>query len=299
MDLKLSVNCGFAINRYVEPEVWGRIVGEEFGLSSVQFVADLLNPFLPKDIIKSQIARIKESMRRYGFSVDSIFTSAFTRVNHLVHPDGEIRAVWLKWFGELFEIGAELGATSGGSHFGILTFDIYDDPEKRKKYTEIGIKNWQKLTYRAKELGYECLMFEPMSIPREFAYTVGKTKELMDAVNGDAGVPMRVCLDIGHAPHPDERDCYPWIEALGAYSPVVHLQQTAMNKSNHWPFTDEYNAQGYIDPVKVVDALEKSGCEKTLLTFELSHREHWDTDSDVVKDHKKSIDYWKRSLGIK
>jgi len=294
MDLKLCINCGFAINRYVEPEVWGRIVGEELGLKSVQFVADLLNPFLPDDIVKSQICRIRQSMKHYGFQVDSIFTSAFTRVNHIVHPDASVRTMWLDWFEKLFRIGAELGATSGGSHFGILTFDIYNDVEKRKRFTETGIENWQKLTFKAKELGYECLMFEPMSVPREFANTVAETKRLMDAVNENSGVPMRICLDIGHSPHPDERDCYPWIEALGAVAPMIHIQQSVVGKSNHWPFTKEYNEQGYIAPDKVIEALEKSGCKKSLLTFELSHREHWDTDWQVIEDHKASVDYWRQ-----
>ena len=294
MDLKLCVNCGFAINRYVEPEVWGQIVGEELGLKSVQFVADLLNPFLPDDIVKSQIRRIRQSMERYGFRVDSIFTSAFTRVNHIVHPDADVRTMWMDWFEKLFRIGAELGATTSGSHFGILTFDIYNDVEKRKRFTETGIENWQKLTFKAKELGYECLMFEPMSVPREFAYTVAETKRLMDAVNENSGVPMRICLDIGHSPHPDEWDCYPWIEALGAVAPMIHIQQSVLGKSNHWPFTKEYNEQGYIEPDKVLKALEKSGCKKSLMTLELSHREHWDTDGRVVEDHKASVDYWRQ-----
>ncbi len=298
MDLKLCINCGFAINRYVEPEAWGRIVGEELGLRSVQFVADLLNPFLPREIIESQTKRIKESMKRYDFNVDSIFTSAFTRVNHLVHPDEEVRAVWLDWFERLFRLGAELGATTAGSHFGILTFDIYNDPEKRKRYTDIGIENWQKLTFVAKELGYEYLMFEPMSVPREFANTVAETKQLMDAVNENCGIPMRVCLDIGHAPHPDERDCYPWIEQLGAYSPMIHIQQSTLGKSNHWPFTKEYNEQGYIDPARVIETLERSGAKKSLLTFELSHREHWDTDWNVISDHKESVEYWKQYVSV-
>ena len=297
MDLKMSVNCGFAINRYIEPEAWGRAVGE-MGLHSVQLTADLINPFQPQDYVKSLITRIKESMKRYDFTVDSIFTSAFTRVNHLVHPDAEARKIWLDWFKKLFDIGAELGATAGGSHFGIMSFDVYNDEKRREEYTEIGVKNWQELTFYARELGFEHLMFEPMSVPREFAYTVAETQKLLAAVNQNCGVPMRVCLDVGHSPHPDERDCYPWIEALGAVAPIVHLQQSVMGKSNHWPFTKEYNEQGYITAEKVIASLEKAGCEKSLLTLELAHREHWDTDWRVIEDHKASVDYWKQYVPV-
>ena len=292
MRLELGTNCGFAVNRYAEPESWGRIVGG-LGLRSVQFVADLLNPFLPDDYIASQISRIKESAKKNDFTVDSIFTSAFTRVNHLAHPDPEARKIWLGWFKRLFDIGAELGAKTGGSHFGILTFDSITDDDLKKRLTEAAVGNWRELSFYAKELGYESLIFEPMSVPREFANTVAETEALLQMVNSDCGVPMKVCLDIGHAPHPDERDPYPWLLALGDRCPVVHLQQTVLGKSMHWPFTPEYNELGYIKAERVIECLERSGCEEALLHFELSHREHWDTDWKVVEDHRLSVEYWR------
>jgi len=292
MKLTLGVNCGFAINRYPEPEVWGQIVGD-LGLRSVQFVADLLNPFLPDDYIASQVTRLRESAARNGFTYDSIFSSAFTRVNHLTHPDPEARVIWLNWFKRLLDIGARLGAKTGGAHFGILSFDTINDPDKRKRVTEAGVRGWQELTRYARDIGYDALIFEPMSVPREFANTVAETREILDMVNADSGVPLKVCLDVGHAPHPDERDPYPWLLALGAVSPVVHLQQTALGRSMHWPFTPEYNAQGHVKAERVIDCLKQSGCEETLLHFELSHREHWDTDYRVIEDHRASVDYWR------
>lgn len=294
METKLGVNCGFAINRYIEPEVWGRIVGEELGLHSVQLVADLLNPFWPEDYLKDQMRRIREASKRYDFAVDSVFTSAFTRVNHLMNPDEEARKFWLEWFKKLLAMGRELGAVTGGSHFGILTFDTILNEDKKKKVVEAGIKGWQELSFYAEELGYESLIFEPMSVPREFANTVKETRGCLDAVNANCGVPLKVCLDVGHAPHPDERDPYPWILALGSESPIIHLQQTLLGKSMHWPFTKEHNQEGFIEAEKVLDCLERSGCKETILMFELSHREHWDTDDKVISDHKASVEYWRQ-----
>lgn len=293
MKLKLGINLGFAINKYTEPEEWTRIVGEVLNLRHVQFVADLLNPFLPKDYIEDQIQRIKSSTEKYGISVDSVFTSAFTRVNHLMHPDKEARKIWLRWFKDLFGIAARLGVRTGGSHFGILTFASYNDAGKREMLVEEGVKGWQELSFYAKELGFESLIFEPMSVPREMANTVEETMALMERVNANCGVPMRICLDVGHAPHPEQRDPYPWIEKLGAYSPVIHLQQTVLHKSNHWPFTPEFNEQGIIRPGKVLAALEKSGCKEALLMFEISHREHFDSDFRILEDLKASVDYWR------
>jgi sugar phosphate isomerase/epimerase len=294
MKTKLGINCGFAINRYMEPEVWGKIVGEELNLRSAQFVADLLNPFLPEYYVESYIDRVLKVKEQYNFSIDSIFTSAYTRINHLMHPDKEARKIWIQWFKNFFAIGARLGAKSGGSHFGIMTFDTYDDEAKRAYILEEGIKGWQEISFAAKDMGYECLIFEPMSVPREMGNTVEESLYLMNRVNENCGVPMRICLDVGHAPHPDERDPYPWLEKLGQYSPIIHLQQTVLNKSNHWPFTEEYNNVGIIHGEKVLAALEKSGCKETLLMFEIGHREHWDSDFKVIEETKASVDYWRQ-----
>jgi hypothetical protein len=97
--LKLETNLGFAVNKYAEPEVWAQITGEQLGLRSVQFVADLLNPFLPDDYTDSQIKRIQEAVKRYDLAVDSIFTPAFTRVNHLTHPDERDPYRWIAALG--------------------------------------------------------------------------------------------------------------------------------------------------------------------------------------------------------
>ena len=292
MKIKLGTNLGFATNRYQEPEVWAKIVRDDLGLSSVQFVADLLNPFLPEEYINAQITRIRESIKRYDLTVDSIFTSTYTRVNHLLNPDKEAREIWLNWLKKMFEIGAKLGCKTGGSHFGIMTFNSF---ENHYDYIlEEGVKGWQKLSFYAKELGYEKLIFEPMSVPREMGNTIGESKRLMDMVNADCGIPMEVCLDIGHAPHPDERDPYPWIVDLGAVSPIIHIQQTVLHKSNHSPFTEEYNKSGLIQGDLVMEALAKSGCEETILMFEISHREHWDTEFRIIQDLAESANYWRR-----
>jgi len=288
---KLGINLGFAINRYIEPEVWAKIVREDLGLSCVQFVADLLNPFLPDAYIEAQIARIKNAVIMYDLTVDSFFTSAFTRVNHLMHPDSQAREIWLEWFKKLFLIGSRLGCKTGGAHFGILTFDAFEN--NYDFLVDEAVKSWQELSFFAGDLGYECLIFEPMSVPREMACTVGESELLMEMVNANCGIPMKVCLDVGHAPHPDERDPYFWIEKLGKVSPIVHLQQTVLNKSIHAPFTEEYNSTGIIRGEKVMAALEKSGCEETILIFEISHREHWDTDFRVIPDLAQSVKYWR------
>lgn len=293
MGYRLGINLGFAINKYIEPEVWTRVVSKALGLRYVQFVADLLNPFWPADYIEDQIKRINAATKENGIVVESIFTSSFTRVNHLMHPDAGARKFWLDWFKRLLDIGRRLGAINAGSHFGIMTFDTYDNSDKRQFIIDEGVKGWQELSFYAKETGYDCLIFEPMSVPREMANTIEETQELMTRVNAHCGVPLKVCLDVGHAPHPSQRDPYPWIERLAAESPVIHLQQTVLHKSNHAPFTEETNKTGIVVREKVMEAVKKGGCTDALFAFEISHREHWDTDFRIIQDLKESVDYFR------
>lgn len=293
MKTRLGINLGFATNKYIEPEVWTQIVSEQLGLRYVQFVADLLNPVLPADYIDNQVKRINRCTAQYGIEVESCFTSSLTRMNHFVHPDAEMRRWSLQWYKNFFSIAACLGAKSGGSHFGTFTFASYADVAQREFLIEEAIKSWQELSFFAQELGFEYILLEPMSVPREMANTIEETQELLDRVNAHCGVPMRVNQDVGHAPHPDQRDPYPWLERLGSVSPVVHLQQTVLHKSNHWPFLAEYNEGGLVEPQKVLDALEKSGAQDVSLVFEISHREHRDSDFRIIEDLKASVDYWR------
>jgi sugar phosphate isomerase/epimerase len=296
MSYRLGINLGFAINKYIEPEVWTSIVREDLGLRYVQFVADLLNPFWPREYIDKELTRINAAVKQYDLVVESLFTSAFTRVNHLMNPDEEARKIWLDWFKRFLDMGRALGAKNAGSHFGIMTFDTYDNPDKRKFILDKAVKGWQELSFYAKDLGYDCLIFEPMSVPREMANTIEETRELLDAVNAKCGVPLKVCLDVGHAPHPSQRDPYLWIEALAALSPVIHLQQTVLHKSNHAPFTEEANKTGIITREKVMETVRKAGCTDALFAFEISHREHWDTDFRIIKDLKESVDYFRQVI---
>jgi sugar phosphate isomerase/epimerase len=294
LDLKLGVNLGFATNKYVEPHVWARIVAEDMGLKYVQFVADLLNVFLPDDVVEEQTEQIIEQTKRYGLEVTSSFTSSFTRVNHFMHPDAKTRKVWLDWFKKFATISRRMGARATGGHFGILTFEDYDNLERREYLIGEAVKHWQELSWHCKDLGMEYLLFEPMSIPREMANTVEDTKELLERINDGAGLPVRVCLDVGHAPHPDDRDPYRWLRELGSVSPIIHVQQTDKDHSRHWPFTEEYNRIGIIHGDRVIEALRESGATEAEIVFEISHRESWSTEFRIIEDHVNSVKYWRQ-----
>jgi sugar phosphate isomerase/epimerase len=299
LNLQLGINAGFATNRFPEPEVWLRIVGEELDLRCCQFVADALNPFLPQAVVDEQAERIIENAARYNVRIRTAFTSAFTRVNHFLHPDAKVREAWFEWFKRLFDLAARFGAEGAGSHFGILSVSDNSDPDRRRERLGEGFDRWQRLAEYGAEIGLKYVLFEPMSIPREIACTIAETQEIMDRFESMAmPIPMRLVLDVDHgdvaSPNPDDTDPYAWLRAFGKVAPVVHLKQSTRDKGGHWPFTPEYNENGIVTGEQVLDALEESGAEDVQLILELSHREREPTESRVLSDLKASVQYWRR-----
>jgi sugar phosphate isomerase/epimerase len=296
---KLGINAGFAINRFPEPEVWLRIVGKELGLKYVQFVIDLLNPFLPKIVIDREVEKIKKNTAKYGIKIDTTFTGAFTRINHLMHPDELQRKVWLGWLKRWFKISADLGARGSGGHFGIMSVKDFSNQPRRKLLIREAINSWRKLARFGAKLGFKFLIFEPMSIPREMACTIDSTKDLLDRANHrDLPIPIRLNLDVDHgdlaSSDPRDRDPYAWLRELAHLSPVIHIKQSTKDKGGHWPFTSEYNKDGIITPLKVMEAIEASGAKEVVLLFEFSHRERYPTEYQVMDDLKESVEYWRK-----
>ncbi len=292
----LGTNTCFATNRWPEPEEWARLVAQEFKLRSVQLVSDLLNPLWPRDVVDAQTGRVMAAVHKYGLTIDTLMTGGFSRFNLLLAPHDEMRQMWFGWYQRFIDLASTLGARAVGSHFGGLSMRDVADPARYAARLDEAIRLWQELTFYAQSKGLEYLYFETMSIPREMGWTIAQTQELLARVNARAGVPMKLCLDVGHAPHPDERDPYPWLEQLGAQAPLVHLQQTELGHSRHWPFTSEYNARGIVEPHKVLDALAHSGADEVWLGFEVLHRERWEEEARVLPELAASAAYWREVL---
>lgn len=299
MEVSLGINTGFAINRFPEPEQWIKIVADELGLNRVQFTADLLNPALPEPVVLAETQKIRHLCDRKGIWVQSSFTSAFTRVNHVLHPNPEIRRVWFDWFKRFFEMSRALGAEGSGSHFGILSVNDNEDAERRARRIRQGVDAWRELAEFGAGLGFRYLIFEPMSIPREVGETISATAEILDMCR-DFPIPMQLCLDVDHgdlqSPDPKDTDAHAWIRAFGKQTPCIHIKQSLKDKGGHYPFTEEYNKRGKIVPEEIIASLKAAKVEKCTLLLEISHRERWPYDYNVIKDLKESVEYWRPAV---
>ena len=300
MSYRLGINTGFAVNRFSEPEEWTRICGEEIGIKYIQFTADMLNPDLPNRIVKSNIDRIIKSCQKYDLVIQSTFTGGFTRVNHLAHPDIEIRLHWIEWFKKFIDLTIALGASSMGSHFGIFTAKDDNDLKVREKRRQQNIDGWHHVGEYAAKKGLSFLTWEPMSISREQGETIKECARLHQDVNNGSPIPFKLCLDVDHgdlsSEKPQDTDPYAWIDALSAEMNQLHLKQSSMDKSGHWPFVKQYNEIGKIQPAKIISSLKNNKVDDIDLIFEFSFRERQPADSNVIPHLIESANYWRSHI---
>jgi sugar phosphate isomerase/epimerase len=99
-------------------------------------------------------------------------------------------------------------------------------------------------------------------------------------------------------------DLYRWLEAVGCYSPIIHLQQTNGTSSSHLPFIPVHNTPGIVDPPKVLQALGRAydreplpgmppRCEDIYLTFEIFPHTT-DRPRDILPVLAESVRYWRQ-----
>ena len=94
----LSVNSGFAVNRYTEINEFMRYSSNYLGLNYVQLTSDILDLYMDDKYLSQKIKKINKNLKKYSLSVNSTFTGAFTRLHHLGHPDKDVQNYWINWF---------------------------------------------------------------------------------------------------------------------------------------------------------------------------------------------------------
>lgn len=297
MKINFGLHLGFAITRYPEPEKWTKIVGKELGIRHVQFISDLLPPELPQAIINDQIEKINSNCHKYNIKIDNTFTSP--RYNFIAHPDIKISNYWEKWFKKFIKITSKLNAKGTGSVLGIQTVNtIQNSKDKNLNYL---IKRWNDLSIYAKKQKLKYLLWEPMSVKREFGETIVKTIKLDKNLNKkNKGVPIKICFDVDHgdvmSKNVNDKDPYQWLKKIGKNSPVIHMKQRTKDVNGHKPFTSEYNKNGVIHPKKFINELQKLNHNEVYIYLELSFREREPYDSNVIKILDESINYWNKYL---
>lgn len=297
MAFTLSLNTNPLVNRFADPEDLADALAHGIGIRDVQLTHEFVNPGWPAPTIAKLARRTRAAFDRAGLRVTSGMTGPYGRLNHFGHPDADVRRYYIDWFKTFADVWAELGAACVGSQFAILTRADFDDPVRRETLTAIALDCWAEVAEHGRAAGLRYLIWEPMSIGREFGHTLRDCAALQDQIDAaDFAIPLRMMVDIDHgdvtSPDPADVDPYAWAGMFASRSPIIHIKQSSMNKGGHWPFTAEHNASGRITPERFLETLRRGGGTDNEICLELSFREREPVDGQVVAMIRASVDYW-------
>ncbi len=236
----VGINLSFAVKRWVEPEAWTALI-REMGLDLAQFSFDLIDPLWPRALRTTLAEQHRRAAEGQSITIHSAFVGlACYTYNNLLHPLPEGREAARLWWRGAIETAAELGTASIGGPLGGLSVRDAQHPSRRAERLETLHTDLFDLLEHARSLGLREWLIEPVPLERETPHTVAEARALL-AQLADAALPIRYCVDIGHALY---RPLYgvkaslePWLE-LGDALGLLHLQQTDGQSDSHWGLDD-------------------------------------------------------------
>lgn len=297
MTFTLSLNTNPLVNRFACPDDLINTIANDIGLRDVQLTHEFINPAWPPPVVRGLTRRFQDALARTGLRITSGMTGPYGRLNHFGHPDAGVRRYYVDWFKAFADIWADLGAACVGSQFAILTARDFADSGRRADLTKWALDCWGEVADHARSAGLHYLIWEPMSVGREYGHTLQDCRSLQRRIDAAGlAIPLRMMIDIDHGDvtSADPRDCdpYAWLETFAAQSPIIHIKQSSPNKGGHWPFTPAHNRDGRITPEKLLAALDRGKAENNEICLELSFREREPVDSQVVEMIRQSVNYW-------
>ncbi|MBB2971837.1 TIM barrel protein [Mesorhizobium sp. RMAD-H1] len=297
MPLALSLNTNPLVNRFADPDDLIDTVARDLKIRDLQLTHEFINPSWQASTISRLTRQMRTALQRTGVRVTSGMTGPYGRLNHFGHPDRDVRRYYMDWFKTFADIIGDLGGTSVGTQFAILTYRDYDDPARREELIQIAIDCWAEVADHARTAGLSHLFWEPMSIGREFGETIKACMALQDRISATKmAIPMWMMADIDHgdvtSDNPDDYDPYAWARAVPPVSPIIHIKQSLMDKGGHRPFTAEFNAKGRIQPEPLLKALREGGATDNEICLELSFKEREPNDRQVIPQIAESIAFW-------
>ena len=298
--LHLGINTCFAVKRWPEPEQWVRIVKHELGLDYCQFSFDLVDPLLDESTTKAYANAVRELAVTHNLLIHSTFTGlAAYSWSQLLHPQLSMRVAANRWYERAIDFTANLGATGMGGHIGAFSVQDATNQERKQMLLHELQERLSALSYYAMGKGLSHLLFENMAVTREWGHSIEEAQWLTN-LNTNGGVPLVLCLDVGHpcALHTGTAsdDYLAWFASPWPHLPVVHLQQTDNTGDHHWPFTRNYNARGMIKVEYIIEAIQPWLMIGDVYLF-LEPIHPFEAEDNVVLDElRESVEYWQEAL---
>lgn len=297
-NLHLGINTCFAVKRWPEPEQWVRIVTDELGLDCCQFSLDLVDPLLDEAATRAYAGRVREVAAAHHLAIHSAFTGlAAYSWSQLLHPDAAMREAATRWYERAIDFTASLGTRGVGGHIGAFSVQDAANQERRQLLLSELQERLTALSRYAAQSGLDFLLFENMAVEREWGHSIEEAQWLTH-LDMRGGVPLVLCLDVGHPCALHTRttsdDYLAWFAQSWPQQPIVHLQQTDRSGDHHWPFTQQYNAQGMVRAEQTLKAIALWR-EDVYLFLEPIHPFEADDDT-VLAELRESVTYWHEAI---
>lgn len=243
--ITFGINLSFAVKRWPEPEAWAAIVREQMGLEWVQFSFDLLDPWWSAADRDALVSRIRRAIEQNDIKIHSAFVglAAYT-YNCLLHPLEEGRRAAREWWRRAIDVGAALGVRAVGGPLGGMSVSDARDPVRVQARYQALLEEMVALTEYARQAGLEMLLVEPTPLTREFPHTPQQAQEMLDALQGEAALPIGFAVDVGHALYQplyrERARLEDWlVSPVRENIALFHLQNTDFQSDSHWGWPDE------------------------------------------------------------
>ncbi len=287
--MKLGLNLSFAIKRWLGGERLAALVAGELETKYVQFTWDLVDPGWPvpqRDKLARDYAR---AFRRAGVTVESSFGGlASYTYNHILAPTPELRMLGKEHLRQAIDMTAAMEVPAAGMPFGSYCADDAVNPERREEIYKLALDAYVDLARHAKERGLSMLMVEPVPLATEFPSTAAQALRLMQDLDGETDVPVRLCVDWGHAMFRplfgEDANMDHWARTVGDYMAAYHIQQTDGLYDRHWNFTHD----GLVTPRLLREYWNRYGLTDQTFFLEIIFAFE-ETDEFVLEDMKAAL----------
>lgn len=239
--MKLGLNLSFAVKRWLGGDQMAAIV-RELGFDTIQFTWDLVDPWWPegpRDRIAKDYAR---AFAAAGIKVDSAFGGvASYSYNHFLAPTPELRDLGRQHLTRAIDLTAAMGVRAAGMPFGSYAADDAVDPARREEIYRHALEAMVEVSRHARKAGLSSILIEPVPLKTEFPSSAADALRLMEDLDGQTDLPVRLLVDWGHAIFfplfGADSTMDHWMDVVGPYIDSFHIQQSDGYYDRHWSFT--------------------------------------------------------------
>lgn len=232
--VKLALDGGVFAGRYEAPQSWMRLT-REAGFACQEFCTNQLDPLLGGDDVSCREAAQSavEAARAEGVELCGVWSGrGCDRLPGLCHSDAIVRQRCVEWVVGAIDLAMDLKAPILGGRFGRIPQEALAlDDHGLKQALRSFCDSIRELAGIGRDKGLQALLIEHGVMAGEAPWTLRQAEEMLIEANRKGrtcpiylrsevevgGLGPGVCAD----PEGDGRS---WLEALGAYTPVVRIR---------------------------------------------------------------------------